>query len=45
MSLASSFLYSAARVGAGIPRPNALITKAGGEYPPLRARYGAYISS
>src|SRR5215475_2213009 len=31
--------YGAARVGAGIPRPIALITNAGGEYPPLRARY------
>src|SRR5262245_60038309 len=31
--------YSAARVGAGIPRPTALIRDAGGEYPPLRARY------
>src|SRR5262245_34687506 len=29
--------YSTARVGAGIPRPIALITNAGGEYPPLRA--------
>src|SRR5262245_8879997 len=28
---------AAPRVGAGIPRPTALITDAGGEYPPLRA--------
>src|SRR5262245_34998440 len=30
--------YSTVRVGARIPRPTALITDAGGEYPPLRAR-------
>src|SRR5215813_6337283 len=30
--------YSTARVGAGIPRPMALITDTDGEYPPLRAQ-------